>query len=186
MNMIKKRKKLRLKIRKTFLALANGKYMWSGHLQLQLSSSLTSSQCLGQNNNFLEKLSSASQPPLTLFLAFIFCPIPWCLLFLTPSLVFNLQSFSPCALPKSLKLSSILIVLSITHIQFLNLYLRLLQYTPDRSTFKTSFWTLFPEYPEVLMTYNACLYLKLKLIKPQIKTTTTTIKPLEGLFKQLI
>ena len=53
---------------------------------------------------------------------------------------FNLQSHSPCAPPKFLKLSFILIVLSTTHTQVLNLHQRLLQYTPDRCIFKTSFW----------------------------------------------
>lgn len=72
--------------------------------------------------------------------SFHLCPISWCLLCYSTSSVFNLQSHSPCAPPKFLKLSFILIVSSTTHTQVLNLHLRLLQYTPDRCIFKISFW----------------------------------------------
>ena len=133
-------KKLRLKIRrKKFLALTNGKYMWSGNPLLQLSTSLIFHTVCGRttfSGKDLLGLPATPDSPTSFHL----CPISWCLLCYSTSSVFNLQSHSSCAPLKFLKLSFILIVLSTTHTQVLNLHLRLLQYTPDRCIFKTAFW----------------------------------------------
>lgn len=136
------RLKLFLRIFVFFIALANDKYMWSGNLQLQLSCSLAFSQCLGQNNHLLEKLSWASQLLLILLLALISVS-SMCTLLCQTQTVSSLQLFSLYLPPKFLKLSSTLIVSSTTHTHILNLHLRLLAYAPDphlKPLVDISFW----------------------------------------------
>lgn len=68
-------KKLRLKIRKKFLALTNGKYMWSGNPLLQLPTSLIFHTVCGRTTLSGKDLLGLPAT-LILLLAFISAPFP--------------------------------------------------------------------------------------------------------------